>query len=144
MLIFKPGNYYRAIWFLSSEQKPIDIMGAMFREGPCGDWVLKWRMRYSMSPDPFDERDEKIWRHAVCHKGIDREDAYREADKMFVSLAKQFELDVDRIEPNTDEPAKIFEHFKGRKWAHTKQVSKDPTNSDFGGEISKPDPKTLN
>jgi hypothetical protein len=130
MLIFKPGIYYRAIWFLSSETKPIDIMGAMFREGPCGEWTLRWRMRYSVSSDPFDERDEKIWRQAVCRKGIDREEAFTTADDMFVALAKQFDLNVDRMELDTDDPAKIFEHFKGKEWAHSKTVPK-PDSSTF-------------
>lgn len=56
-----PGRHFAVVAFLSGKLHEADWLCAAFRDGPQGDWKIRYRFRYyhPESRHPFDDMDER-------------------------------------------------------------------------------------
>jgi len=130
---FKEDTWFHTIWFVGG-QSPVskqetDFLAAIYKPKD-GPWEGKYRFRYSVSPDPWDDQDLKHW-YTVATPDLS-ESVPPQLVKTFVTIARMCqdrfkgELHTLLIRDYGEAAVKMLAQ---ESWAHLKSTPKDPPNA---------------
>lgn len=118
---FKEGRHYSQMWFCGGSDE-CDVMGALHRDLPDGEWILQYRIRHydgDQKKDPFSDGDTKQW-YKVRFPEPDEARVLAAASSVFRTIAEHMEMTLHVIPLHTDDPKAIGEKLDREPWCHRK------------------------
>lgn len=119
-LEFARGNYYSRLWFLGGPSDAIDVLMALSRTLPDGDWTLKYRIRRKVDEKTFGSEDTKTFWSATFPAGMTEAEAVRKVGPVLQKLRAMTRLPVDVTTIESDDPALIVHLLQGKSFMHVK------------------------
>lgn len=118
MLVIEKGNYISRIWFFYKDGVMRDVLMALTRKLPDGDWKLAYRFRYYRDEEAFDSSDEKSVWTAMFPMKLSEAEAVRKVSSVLQKLKVLTRMDFDVTVIESDEPALVTHLMKQKAYFH--------------------------
>lgn len=114
------GNYISRLWFFYRDGVDFDVLMALTRRLPDGDWLLKYRFRYYRDDKAFDSKDEKSFWTATFSEKLDEAAAVRKVSPIIQKLKVMTRLDFDVLTIESDDPKLALHLMRQKNFMHMK------------------------